>query len=440
MTAPIIHARQLGKQYRLGAAGGYRTLRDAVVDTIKAPARWVGLRPRAAAPPLFSALSDVSFDVRPGETVGVIGRNGAGKSTMMKILARITEPTTGEVRLRGRVAALLEVGTGFHPELTGRENVFLSGAVLGMTRAEIRASFDEIVSFAELEQFIDTPVKRYSSGMYVRLAFAVAAHLRPEILIVDEVLAVGDSAFQKKCLGKMSDVATGGRTVLFVSHNMAAVTRLCRRAILLKKGRVEADGNVHTVVGAYLGAGSGESPVDIDYTGQARLPGSEHVRLLAARVSGSGMEGAVVDIRRAVAIEMDFEILSARYPLQPNVHVFNEEGACVFALNPSFMPEHRDQKTPGFYRASVELPGNYLSEGMYSVDLAISTFEPVIVHCHERGALSFQVHDPAEGDSARGTYAGPYPGAVRPALAWRIEPMNPPRLAALGASAKEGRG
>jgi lipopolysaccharide transport system ATP-binding protein len=210
------------------------------------------LRPPISGTEDFWALKDVSFEVKRGEVVGIIGRNGAGESTLLKVLSRITEPTTGRVHLRGRVASLLEVGTGFHPELTGRENVFLNGAILGMSRAEIRKKFDEIVAFAEVEKFLDTPVKRYSSGMYVRLAFAVAAHLEPEILIVDEVLAVGDAEFQKKCLGKMQDVASGGRTVLFVSHNMAAVQGLCNKAILLHNGKTEANGEVGKVVLDYL--------------------------------------------------------------------------------------------------------------------------------------------------------------------------------------------
>lgn len=240
MAAPIIEARSVGKQYVLGTAGPM-TLRESLVAAARAPLRWLGGR-RKPRPDPFWALRDVTFDVAPGEAVGIIGRNGAGKSTLLKILARITPPTAGLVRLRGQVAALLEVGTGFHGELTGRENIFLNGAVMGMSRAEIRARFDEIVAFAEVERFLDTPVKRYSSGMYVRLAFAVASHLQPEILVVDEVLAVGDANFQKRCLGKMRDVATSGRTVLFVSHNLAAVSRLCSRGILLSNGGIVADG------------------------------------------------------------------------------------------------------------------------------------------------------------------------------------------------------
>lgn len=261
MGNPIINVEGLGKKYFLihQRREPYTALRDVISEKAKGLGRRL-VRPFSGTPSPFSdtgieefwALRDVSFDVNPGDRVGIIGRNGAGKSTLLKILSRITEPTEGRIRLRGRVASLLEVGTGFHPELTGRENIFLNGAVLGMTKAEIRRKFDEIVEFAEVEKFLDTPVKRYSSGMYVRLAFAVAAHLEPEILVVDEVLAVGDAAFQRKCLGKMEDVASQeGRTVLFVSHNMAAIQTLCRRAIWLNAGKVEQDGESEPVINAY---------------------------------------------------------------------------------------------------------------------------------------------------------------------------------------------
>jgi len=249
---PVIRSEGLAKRYRIRheAAPRYKALRDVIAQSVRGARGGNG----AARPAVedFWALDDVSFEVARGEVVGIIGRNGAGKSTLLKILSRITEPTRGRVVIEGRVASLLEVGTGFHPELTGRENVFLNGAILGMSRAEIKARFDAIVDFAEVERFLDTPVKRYSSGMYVRLAFAVAAHLEPEILIVDEVLAVGDIAFQKKCLGKMQEVSTGGRTVLFVSHNMAAIQNLCSSALLLSAGRVTARGAVGDVVARYL--------------------------------------------------------------------------------------------------------------------------------------------------------------------------------------------
>jgi len=263
VTEPVLSIERLGKRYRLRHRtdeAPYTTLRDTIAGAVTAPFRWAsGAGAAAASIDDFWALRDVSFNVGAGEVVGIIGRNGAGKSTLLKILSRITEPTTGRVTLRGRVASLLEVGTGFHPELTGRENIFLNGAILGMTRQEIRRNFDSIVSFAEVERFLDTPVKRYSSGMYVRLAFAVAAHLEPDILVIDEVLAVGDAEFQKKSLGKMHDVSRGGRTVLFVSHNMAAVQALCTRAIWLDRGVVAAEGATQAVIGKYL---QGARPVD----------------------------------------------------------------------------------------------------------------------------------------------------------------------------------
>jgi len=250
MSAPVISVHGLGKRYTLGSAR-HDTLRDQLVDAASSLLR---SNARQAEETSFWALKDVSFDVQPGEVIGVIGRNGAGKSTLLKVLSQITEPTEGEIRIRGRLASLLEVGTGFHPELTGRENIFLNGVILGMTQAEIRKKFDEIVAFSEVEKFLDTPVKRYSSGMYVRLAFAVAAHLEPEILVVDEVLAVGDAQFQNKCLGKMQDVAQKqGRTVLFVSHNMSAVQVLCGRCLHLKQGRVIGYGDVPGQINAYLG-------------------------------------------------------------------------------------------------------------------------------------------------------------------------------------------
>ncbi len=268
MDRPAIQAENLGKQYQIGLRSEtYQTLRQAISNLVTAPVRrFRRLAGRVVSNETFWALEDVSFDVQPGEVVGVIGRNGAGKSTLLKVLSRITEPTTGNARIRGRVASLLEVGTGFHPELTGRENVLLNGAILGMPKTEIRRKFDEIVAFAEIDRFIDTPVKRYSSGMYVRLAFAVAAHLDPEILIIDEVLAVGDAGFQQKCLGKMQGVARSGRTVLFVSHNMAAIANLCHRTLLLEHGRLKSDGQPSETIAEYLKHGSPKASCLADRT------------------------------------------------------------------------------------------------------------------------------------------------------------------------------
>ena len=289
MSDPIISVENLSKRFLIGHhSNGHRTLRDVLTDALSAPGRWFGishLQTAHSKQDEFWALREVNFEVNEGEVVGIIGRNGAGKSTLLKILSRITEPTIGRIKIRGRVASLLEVGTGFHPELTGRENVFLNGAILGMSREEIKRKFDQIVAFAEVEKFLDTPVKRYSSGMYVRLAFAVAAHLEPEILIVDEVLAVGDFEFQRRCLGKMNEVAHGGRTVLFVSHNMNAIEELCPRSILLRNGIVEQYGDTRSVVAGYLSSAHAKSAWQIDQqtdregTGSARITGLD---LLAA--------------------------------------------------------------------------------------------------------------------------------------------------------------
>jgi lipopolysaccharide transport system ATP-binding protein len=418
MSQAIIRARDLGKEYRLGGPGA-RTFREAILSSLRAT-----LRLFSPAPPAensFWALRNVNFSVSSGEAVGIIGRNGAGKSTLLKILSRITAPTAGEVRIRGKVASLLEVGTGFHGELSGRDNIFLNGAIMGMSRAEVRSRFDEIVAFAEIEKFLDTPVKRYSSGMYVRLAFAVAAHLRPEILIIDEVLAVGDASFQRKCLGKMQSVASDGRTVLFVSHNMAAITRLCQRAILLSRGMVVADGPVASVAAVYAGGANGESPTEVDFRVRGTPPGSEHVRLLGARLIGDRPGSPTIDIRRPFSLEMDFEVLTERYPLHPNVHVYNEEGLCVFVSNDSYVRENQRPRAPGVYRSRLTIPGNFMAEGMFSIDAAISTLDPVIVHVLERGLFAFHIHDPGLGDSLRGVYAGPMPGAVRPMLPWYTE-------------------
>lgn len=286
MRDVVIRVEELGKRYRIGERQQNRSLRDSLVDTVSAAPRRLlaGKSPHLENAHIW-ALQDVSFEVRQGEVLGIIGRNGAGKSTLLKILSRITKPTRGCVKMRGRVGSLLEVGTGFHPELTGRENIYLNGAVLGMKKTEIDCKFDEIVAFAEVEKFLDTPVKRYSSGMYVRLAFAVAAHLEPEILIVDEVLAVGDAAFQQKCLGKMSDVASGGRTVLFVSHNMNAIRRLCPRALLLTQGQLVAAGHTDDIVNRYLaGAARYDAKTWIDVSKASRQgTGQAHVTALCFR-------------------------------------------------------------------------------------------------------------------------------------------------------------
>ncbi|HEX5705406.1 MAG TPA: ABC transporter ATP-binding protein [Pyrinomonadaceae bacterium] len=415
---PIIKARGVSKQYRIGGpTTNYPTLREALAGALQAPLRWAR-NGRSQAQETFWALKDVEFDIAPGEVVGIIGRNGAGKSTLLKILSRITEPTTGRIDLYGRVSSLLEVGTGFHPELSGRENIYLNGAILGMKRAEMKRKFDEIVAFAEISRFIDTPVKFYSSGMYVRLAFAVAAHLEPEILVVDEVLAVGDMGFQQKCLNKMQDVGAQGRTVLFVSHNMAAVSRLCQRVILLSDGSVVNDGPSHPVIEDYLGSRRGTG-AERAWTNGVKAPGDEVVRLLRVRVVDENEStSSTVDIRRPVGVEMTYEVLEPGSVLVPNYHFYNDEGVCLFVVQDLSKEARETPRERGCYRSTIWIPGNFLAEGRQVITAAISTYYPMVVHAFERDAVSFRVADSLEGDSARGDFAGVMPGAVRPIFDW----------------------
>ena len=342
MTHPIITVSNLSKLYRIGARRDrYKTIRDSIADALIAPFRRLkGTREeQVQREEAIWALKDTSFDVQPGEVVGLIGRNGAGKSTLLKILSEITYPTEGRVEIRGRVGSLLEIGTGFHPELTGRENIFLNGAILGMTRAEIKRKFDEIVAFAEVDKFIDTPVKRYSSGMYVRLAFAVAAHLEPEILLVDEVLAVGDAQFQKKCLGKMSDVAHGeGRTILFVSHNMAAIESLCDRCILLQGGTLGSDGPTDQVIARYQTLMSSAIAETIDLTNHSgRRRNSISMMTRATLLSASGEPATTIRMGEGLAVRVDFSF-SAK-PVRPvlGLALKTSIGAHVFSVDNRFV-------------------------------------------------------------------------------------------------------
>ena len=364
------------------------------------------------------ALRDVSFEVKQGEVLGIIGRNGAGKSTFLKILCRITDPTTGCAEIRGRISSLLEVGTGFHQELTGRENVYLNGTILGMTKNEVDRKFDQIVDFSGVEQFIDTPVKRYSSGMTVRLAFAVAAHLEPEILIIDEVLAVGDTAFQKKCLNKMENVGREGRTVLFVSHNTAAITRLCERTILLESGRLIKDGPSRSVVGAYLKSGH-FMPGEREWPDPAKAPGNDTVRLRAVRIrNGNGQTTAAVDIRLPVAIEMEYEVLRPGLSLFPHFVLHNDTGVCIFVAMDQDPEWQGRPRSRGRYVSTAWIPGNFLAEGTMFVGAAMRTLEPDLFHFGKENAVAFEVIDVFAEDSARGHYSKTIPGVVRPLLQW----------------------
>ncbi len=408
-----ITAEKLSKKYYLGAAQA-NSLRDAVVNFARKPRL---SRDRNE----IWALKDVSFEVAEGETLGIIGHNGAGKSTLLKILSRITKPTSGSAEIRGRVGSLLEVGTGFHNELTGRENIYLNGAILGMKRVEIEQRFDEIVAFSELEKFLDTPVKFYSSGMYMRLAFSVAAHLEPEVLIVDEVLAVGDVSFQKKSISKMRAVGSSGRTVLFVSHDMQAITRLCSRAIWISDGEIKLDGEAKTVVSEYLNEQS-ETGAERIWENPRSAPGNEIARLRSVRIyDADGKISSSLDIRKKIGVEMTYDVLESGKVLVPNLHFYNDQGICIFVAHDWNSGWRNREREKGTYTTTAWIPGNFLAEGTVFVTAALSTYKPLIVHFVERDAVIFNVIDSLEGDSARGDYAGVLPGVVRPVLYWETD-------------------
>jgi lipopolysaccharide transport system ATP-binding protein len=367
------------------------------------------------------ALRNVSFKVEQGELLGIIGRNGAGKSTLLKILTKIIDPTFGRAEIRGRVSSLLEVGTGFHPELTGRENVYLNGTILGMSRSEVKRKFDEIVAFSDIEKFLDTPVKRYSSGMRVRLAFSVAAHLEPEILLVDEVLAVGDLRFQQKCLNKMEEAGKKGRTVLFVSHNLQAINRLCERAILLEDGQITGDGPIKEVMNTYLKSDLGSKAVR-EWPDPDKAPTGPAARLCAVRVRDEG--GLItenIDIDKPFTIEMEYDVLRPGVVLLPHFGFRNEQGQAVF-VTVDIDPEWRRRPRPtGHYISTVRIPGNLLAEGMLFVNCHLMTLNPDVKQFSENSAIAFNVVDNFDGNSARGDYARDMPGIVRPLLNWNTQ-------------------
>ena len=362
------------------------------------------------------ALKEISLEIKKGEAVGLIGRNGAGKTTLLKIISKITSPSYGRAEIRDRVSSLLEVGVGFHPELTGRDNVYLNGTILGMSKKEVDQKFDDIVEFSGIQKFIDTPVKRYSVGMTVRLGFSVAAFLEPEILMVDEVLAVGDFDFQKKCLNKMEDVGKQGRTVLFVSHNMQAITRLCSRAILLENGQIKYDGPSNEVVSKYMTSGSGVTS-ERTWASLDQAPGGEIARLRAIRITDqNGQVAQHFDIREPIAVEMEYEVLDSGYLLLPHHSFFSGEGQWLFTIvdtDPNWLSKPRPAGI-----GTAMIPGNFLSEGIVYVQSGITTVQPTIEQFIERDIVSFQVVDSIDGVTARGDWGGPLGGAVRPLLKW----------------------
>ena len=428
---PVVEVENLSKLYRLGAIGSssvreslellFRRKRETP-DTGKSgqiPADRMGPEPNT-----FWGLKDISFSVQPGQVIGIVGRNGAGKSTLLKVLSRITEPTSGRAILRGRVVSLLEVGTGFHPELSGRENIFLNGAILGMRRVEIAAKFDEIVEFAEIGKFIDTPVKRYSSGMFVRLAFAVAAHLDPEILFIDEVLAVGDAGFQKKCLGKMDEVASQfGRTVFFVSHNLGAIRSLCEKAMLIDGGRLVMDGEPGEVISRYLAA---SMPKDSEIEGQIvwndeeDAPQSDDIRLRSIRLlNGNGVPQATFEADKPLTIEVHYDVLRRLRGARFLMLLLTQEGELAFtATDHAFQQE---TQLPGSYKTSCFIPGGLLNRRRYVVNLECDIpGERDVLPGAEY--ISFTIDGVGNQSS---TFPEPWPGAVCPRVEWKVEAVSP---------------
>jgi len=428
MSSIVIMVDDLSKQYRLGAKQeGYRTLRDTLTGAFVSPFRrarqLLGGQAYGAAEldETIWALKDVSFEIKRGEVVGIIGRNGAGKTTLLKILSRITEPTEGYAEIHGRVGSLLEVGTGFHPELTGRENIYLNGAILGMRKAEIERKFDEIVDFAEIEKFIDTPVKHYSSGMYVRLAFSVAAHLEPEILLVDEVLAVGDASFQKKCLGKMGDVAKEGRTVLFVSHNMTAVQSLCNRGMWLQNGALVQRGEARDVVMNYVDQ-CRELVYEQVWDDAMTAPGTDEVRIRSVSIRPTlDKNKRVLLTTQEIEVEVEFWCLKSEQDLAITLHVKTHDGIVIFSTSSAHNPSLRDRKLDqGLYRSRCRIPADLLNNNMYVVRLLVVKNQANVVFKIEE-ALAFEVVDSGK---RRGEYFGKRLGVVGPLLDWNMEKLE----------------
>jgi lipopolysaccharide transport system ATP-binding protein len=418
----VISVENLSKVYRLGPIGS-STLRE---DLSRGWARLVGKSDRTLVNGVarngrrdgetFWALRDINLEVKRGESLGIIGRNGAGKSTLLKILSRITAPTSGEVKVKGRIASLLEVGTGFNPDLTGRENIFLNGTILGMTMAEIRRKFDEVVDFSGVEEFIDTPVKRYSSGMSVRLAFAVAAHLDPEILILDEVLAVGDAMFQRKSLGKMEQAAKEGRTVLFVSHNMVAVQSLCKRAVLLVDGQTTAIGPVGEVVPQYLALGLGEGASEKSWPDLASAPGNGVARVTAVRAGPVEAADGLIRMETPVSVEVDYRRLLPDKVFHLTFHLVNENEVTVLTSGTGDCPP-----AAGLYHSRCVIPGNLLNSGGYRLKLLLVEDHSVVTWLAE-ATTSFSVEDTRERKIG---WMGREPSAIQIPLAWRTEALGP---------------
>ena len=426
MSDIILKVENISKQYRLGVIGTGTLSHDlnrwwSKVRGKEDPFLKVGeVNDRATKgdSDYVWALKDINFEVKRGEVLGIIGKNGAGKSTLLKILSRVTSPTTGKIKTRGSIASLLEVGTGFHPEMTGRENIYLNGAILGMTKKEINAKLDEIIEFSGCQRYIDTPVKRYSSGMTVRLAFAVAAHLEPDILVVDEVLAVGDAEFQKKAIGKMQDISRReGRTVLFVSHNMAAVKSLCSRGIVLEEGGIKFSGKIDEAIDVYLN--------DSNYSACKKwsiedAPKSDFIRLLEVKVQNKNKEiSANHSIIDEIYVEFTYEILKEDQLFTHGFNLFNSHNIHVFSSHDKDSSTLKNPLSLGIYKKTIVIPGNFLAESGYSCSFAIMRYNPFHVEFHEMEIVGFNIIDELGDNTARGSYSGGFPGVIRPLLTWK---------------------
>lgn len=421
MSENILEIENLGKKYFISSKthtrDSYLALRDVISDSISSIGkRVVNKNDRdiiSGKTEEFWALSGVSFTVRKGERIGIIGKNGSGKTTLLKILSRITEPSTGTININGRAASLLEIGTGFHPELTGRENIYLNGAILGMTRKEINKKFDEIVLFSEIEKFLDTPVKRYSSGMYLRLAFSVAAHLDPEIMLIDEVLAVGDAGFQKKCLGKMEENSSEGRTILFVSHNMTAISQICERVIWLQNGKIAGIGPTNDIINKYLNSVQ-VSTYEKEWD-EEKAPGNESVRIRSIKISPQdNSAGNIITTDTPIQIEFLFDNRITRGELNLSFILWTLSGECVFNTA-SEVKELQE----GTFLGICQIPGNLLNNNIYSIEIMIIKDRSFAVF-KQKDILNFEVLD---GERVEGWY-GKWVGAVRPKLKFSLEEVN----------------
>jgi len=436
-SPPVLSVRGLSKEYRLGTISygsltkdlqSWWALRRGLEDPNARVSEHLGDSTAVSMPEesgRFLALDDVSFDVADGEMLGIVGRNGAGKSTLLKILSRLTLPTTGEVKIRGHLSSLLEVGTGFHPELTGRDNIFLNGAILGMRRPEVLAKLDEIVEFAEIGKFLDTPVKRYSSGMYVRLAFAVAAHLEPDILVLDEVLAVGDAKFVQKCMGKMGEVAREGRAVVFVSHSMSSVLQLCHTCLMLEGGRMVAYGNPLDVTSKYLGVDTQASTPAEKVWSAADAPSiGSTVRL--SRVAVGGIDGAmrtVFDVKEDVVITIEFAVLEPKWAMNAHVYLRTALGEKILvSMDNLALPDPEATRMPGAYIERCTIAAPFLNEGNYTVEVVVCSHPGARFNLSVADALAFRITDDMKPEGVRGNWSREWPlYPIRPRLGWTIE-------------------